>query len=321
MNRRTRQSGFALLMAMVLVFIAGVAMAGLARRSAAGAVESLSAVQDLQRRWAVASCRATLLDRAEVILDRAERDIEVDAQDRKNADEPVIIQPVASLRLVCQLAGTDYELVLVDEQSKVNVNRLLSQSGRSKAQAAVRLLSSRSNHRDGGAGSVMLRPLPARPELQSASLAMSALATYSQLFSDVQPRQLAGTNGEPGMAAEVTCWGNGKVHVRRASDAVIELACGGALEPQLIRSLIALRKEHPDRDLAGLLSDLEQVDEKKKAKIPDLLTDSSGCHALWVIAHGRQRSWFTLAVGVGNGGSPAGESKVQRVPVRYDFTW
>ena len=63
MNRRTRQSGFALLIVLVLVIIAGAVMAGFARRSLVSAVEAQGSADALQRKWAVTSLETSLLPR------------------------------------------------------------------------------------------------------------------------------------------------------------------------------------------------------------------------------------------------------------------
>ena len=57
------QPGFVLLMSLVLILLAGVALAHVAHRSIRGALESQSAAEELRRRWAVTSCRATFLPR------------------------------------------------------------------------------------------------------------------------------------------------------------------------------------------------------------------------------------------------------------------
>ncbi|NJL32450.1 MAG: hypothetical protein HC898_13000, partial [Phycisphaerales bacterium] len=69
---RQNRRGFVLLMALVLVLIAGVALAGIAAQSMFSALNSQSEVEELQRRWAILSLRKTLAGRVADTLAKAE---------------------------------------------------------------------------------------------------------------------------------------------------------------------------------------------------------------------------------------------------------
>ena len=73
MRHRTAKPGFGLLLVLVLVVLAGAALTHVAWHSLVGALQSRQQVEELRRRWAVKSLRAALLDRAEELLDAAER--------------------------------------------------------------------------------------------------------------------------------------------------------------------------------------------------------------------------------------------------------
>ena len=72
MKSRAAPSGFALLLTLLLVVIVGIALAGLARWSMLGAVESRDAAEEVQRRWAIVSCQATFLPLVPELLEVAE---------------------------------------------------------------------------------------------------------------------------------------------------------------------------------------------------------------------------------------------------------
>ena len=149
MIRHAKPSGFALLLTLFLVVIVGIALAGLARWSMLGAAETKDATEELQRRWAIASCQATFLPRAPILFERAERS----GSTRK--------QNVAlrELRISCRLADQDYDLVLTDEQAKLNVNHLLKQTNAADAQVLVKRLLSHSLQATGDAPRIQLRPV------------------------------------------------------------------------------------------------------------------------------------------------------------------
>ena len=65
---KKRRDGFVLLTTLVVIALAGFLLAGIARRSLLRAMETVSAQEDLQQRWALASLRRSLLPYAEEIL-------------------------------------------------------------------------------------------------------------------------------------------------------------------------------------------------------------------------------------------------------------
>ena len=73
-------------------------------------------------------------------------------------------------------------------------------------------------------GGETANPAVAGGSSQSKSLPLAVLS-YGQVFEDALPQQLIGAEPSSGLAAAVTCWGDGKVNLRRAPDAVIEQAC------------------------------------------------------------------------------------------------
>jgi type II secretory pathway component PulK len=328
MKRPRRHRGFALLLVLVLVLLAGVALAGLARRSAVGALESRAAAEELQRRWAVTTCGATLLRRAEIILDEAERGEDRDGR----PSEAYRNKPCAERHVACRLAGIDYELVLTDEQAKLNVNGLLAEIGRADAQSAVARLVGASHAPLDATVAVELRPLATvvkAPATASTHVAvnrptgtavasvaapvpasvaagktgtMMKLGGYGQIFSNASPLRLIGEGGVPGLTRSVTCWGDGRVNFRRAPAEVIERACEKTLGREIAGALVAARERDPYGKLADVMPGLRGFTAARMAKIPDCVTDESTCHSLWVIARGPQRSWYALTVAVGGAG-------------------
>lgn len=319
MTRDVRQSGFALLMALVLVLMAGVALAATARRSMVDALDAKSAVEELQRRWAVESLRAALLTRVGNVLDEAETGESKDQTGEPQ--QPAMVEPVAELRLSCHLAGRDYLLILTDEQAKLNVNRLLRQSNRAVAQSALaRFLSEQFDGQREGAD-IKLRP--AAIGATATTDKQLAIGGFGQVFDQVSPALLAGDQTRPGLASMITCWGEGKVNLRRATPAVVRQACDRQVAAAAIDALLSARQRDPRRPLASILDDLKSVSHDERAKLRDLLTDESACHGLWIVARGRQRSWYTLAVAVtARPVAPSNlKSSGREVVERYDFAW
>jgi len=94
----------------------------------------------------------------------------------------------------------------------------------------------------------------------------------------------------------VTCWGDGAVNIRRAPPNVVREACRGELPATLVEALLAKRAERPFRRLSAMLSRMEDVSDEELGRVSEHLTSRSRCHGLWIVAHGEQRDWYTLAV-------------------------
>jgi type II secretory pathway component PulK len=305
MARGTRRTGFALLMSLVLVLLMGTVLAGLAWRSMTGALEARGAAEELQRRWAVTSLRAALLDHVEELLSEAELGDEKGGGAWQAEKQPR--KAVAAIRVTCQLAGEDYELVLTDEQAKLNVNALMAEAGRVKAQAIVARLAAASDGQSGQNVAMNLRAVTASKGTPNAK-GLSGVGAYGQVFEAASPESLVGDGQTPGLADAITCWGSGRVNVRRASDAVLAQACERVLGRAGARDLLAARRKDPFCELPTMLGQLAGTDDKQRQQLRGCLTDQSTCHGLWVIARGEQRSWFALAVGMDQAGTsgPAG---------------
>ncbi|MBS3822136.1 MAG: general secretion pathway protein GspK [Phycisphaerae bacterium] len=318
MNRRPRRSGFVLLLVLVLVMLAGVALAVVARQSVAAAVEARTEVEQWQRRWAVRSSRAAFYGRIESVLDTAERGRSLG---HGRADRPTNParrgpeyrnDPTPVHRVACRLAGIDYELVFTDEQAGLNVNRLLKRRTRGQAQQQVqRLVTPYQPPSADERVQVRLRPMADK----DTSTQMPSLGSYSQVFDNVTARQLVGQARGRGVAQPVTCWGADRVNIRRAPDRVIRAQCDREISGPLLQQLLAIRDEDPYRSLNDMLSELDHADADERQRLRRYLTDTSRTHGLWVICRGSQRMWYSLTIEVAADRSP------DRLIGRYEFTW
>lgn len=302
MSGANRQHGFALLLVLVLVMLAGVALAAVARQSVREALETRGATEALQRRWAVISCRSTLLPRVQGAL--AQADAVPTGEDGRPLPGTPPREPDAHRWYRCTLAGIDYDLVLTDEQAKYNptVMRLLTDD-RAMRDALRDLTPS-------GAGSaarreqrVALRPLvgidaSGRPieERPGEQQRHAAYAGYGQLFADSSPRALLGTADRPGAAHRVTCWGDGRLNIERAPRRVVMAALEPVLGRDGVNELLAARDEAPGLGLSGWLKSVGSATPTQQHQARVVLTESTQCQGLWVIARGRTRVWASLSV-------------------------
>ena len=312
MRPKRDESGFALLMALVLILIAGVALANLSRRSVTEALDAKTRAEAVQRRWATTSCTATLLPDAERILRAIEQpDAAPDEQgaargparpDRREARRP----PVPELRVSCRLAGLDYELVLCDEQAKVNVNALLG--GDARIAEATRVIWRLVGNAGSDRGGWELRLRSYDPgSTDTMRRALPRLAGYGQVFDGASPAQLVGDDVGGGLGSHLTCWGDGKINIRRAPPQVVEAVCLRRLGPQAVGDILAARDADPYRPLDRILASARTLDDDDRRDAKRYMTDNSDAHAMWVVCRGPQRAWYTLAI--------------EARGVRYDLAW
>jgi len=289
---RVPSRGYVLLMVLVVLAVAGSLLGLAARRTGEKVLSAGIAERDLQRRWAQKTLEAGCLPRAEAILRR-----------HKPEDGPV----PASVWTTLDLGGVAWDVVVSDEQAKANVNRLAAErDGRALVRASLARLSD---------GRWPLQIL-LRPVLQQTGAIRSPPLRYAsleQVYASASPRDLLGAGADRrGPSERVTCWGNGKVHLRRADRTVLREALGAALSEHQLARLIALREEMPEAGLATLLTELELEDEVQAA-VRDRLTEVSACHSVWLVARGRTRRWYRLAVD--QGGDAANDAG------RWTFLW
>ena len=350
--RRTKRNscGFALLLTLVLLMIGGIALAHVARQSAGEALHALEAREELQRRWAVTSCRETLLPRASGLLTQAAQG-PVDAEGVPLSGRRRV--PMSTdLRVSCELAGLNYDIILTDEQAKFNPATLAAMAIEEKPmtnralQRIVYELGGFDNRRKlGQQGNVVLRPLigvdaDGKPieDDGSESERPDVYVGYGQLFEGVSPEALVGDASRRGVSSRLTCWGDGRLNIKRAADEVVEQTLEPLLGQEAVRQLLEARAEAPGLGVNELMQAVVDADPEFKATATVLLAEISQVQGLWVVAHGRSRSWHTFSVreqvpkheleaaeeAAAETADPT-DKKAESKPIspfrRYDFAW
>jgi hypothetical protein len=289
------RGGYVLPLTLVLLAVAAAALAGVCRASFEKAVQAAAARDDLQRRWAVTSCRAALLPKTARVIESA----------RTSSGST----PEVRLRLT--LGGSPIELVFGDEQAKANADVLYKAGGRAGAERAVRELTAA-----GGADvRVRLAPgasLPVAGKGASATVrdeddGPRLFESWSQVLGDTPPAALVAPRGANGHSAvaELTCWGDGTLNFRTASVAALRHACPKSLGGAGAARLVAVRSKEPDLELWEVLERLElsgeQLEEAERR-----LTDESSCFSLWIVARAGRRAWYDLSIADGSSGDDEG---------------
>lgn len=287
-DRSMSQAGFVLVMVLVFILLTGLSVAGFARKSLELAGSVAEAQETLQRRWGIQSCRQLMLQDAEQL-------IEATVTGSNPADIP---WPTPGfIQGDFELGGLRFEFRLSDEDAKINLNTLAQRDidPLNRLTSAARLSGSPAG----------LTPLIRWPPRKTSSQEKLPFRTWDQVFDlrnggeaeELVDRLRQATN-------EITCWGSGKLNLRRASDQAVQTVCQREVRDETLRKLLSSRR-------MGAFDDLDAILGQIVLKTPEafalrrLLSTESKCHALWLTVRNTRRSWSSLTIDGSGSGKPA----------------
>lgn len=272
------RGGFVLVMVLILLTVAAISLSGLARRSMRIAAESADAQADFERKWQTATLQRALLSDVDLVLRTAEV---LPDDDGSGWPNPAVAEGVATV------GEYRYEFLLADEDAKINLNTVLRRVPNAFAEVV------RGMNQSTVDGGVMPLPTSLLPRSDRGQL---ALESWGQVFV----ARRSGSQGTTGRqikeaTRQLTCWGSGRLNVKRASDRAIRTLCGLSMSGNVIDKLLQERAEGESESLDALISRLELRAEERFV-FQRLLTDRSNCFTLWLTISNRQREWMRLAV-------------------------
>jgi len=274
-RRGLKESGFVLLIALVVIVLAGTVLATSARLSSHEVFQASAAEHNLQVRWGMLSCKTLGLASTELMM-----------LEDVQAGRPVSV----TTRRTITLGSVKFHLVSSDEQAKANVNLLAYRRDRVSLEHSLRAL------QFGLRNVVALELRPVDAKKLDADMMPIVFTSYDQLFPVDHPSRLIRSDAASRTIAErVTCWGNGQLNFKRAERVTIRQVTEKLLDESQIDALIDYRRRHPDCGLMEVLARIELKDEKLAGAM-SVLTDVSFARSLWVIAEGRTRNFYRFYV-------------------------
>jgi len=298
-KKRSSRGAFVLVMVLVLLVVAALSLAGVARRSLESAEEAATAQEDLQRRWGVLSALRLYLPSAEALLE---------AEAKKQAAMGQGWPFPASVSGEFVLNGLHFSLVLADEDAKVNLNAIFHQGSDGISQVATALDQLAAT--DGLA--VQVRPM-SEDSTKSGAKVFRSWGQIFDLTPYVSPAESASRLRDA--THEITCWGSGRLNICRASDQAIRAVCQNKINPDVLDKLLSLRRDKEMKGLDDLLTRMALRIEDR-AVLERLLSDRSTRHSIWIEVRNARRSWAVLALDRGGGSGGGQNSAVQEM-----FTW
>jgi len=290
-------------MTVVLIAVAGLFLAGIARQSLTLALNAHEMQETLQRRWGELSCRQAILPRADAILKQQQGPV------KENDAEGTIGAVSVSARVV--LSGMTFDLLLADESAKVSLNAICRYQG---DEAVGRLISEMPQ--SSGILPVRLRPY----QLRSDATNSPAFDSWGQVFALDRVEGPKAAQLLEAATTEMTCWGGGKLNLERATDENVERIGRLAVGEKVISQLLEHRKQclakrntsqreaktattkaeamaaAAQKSWLPELLDTIKVRASERRCLNDLFADRSTSYSLWTTIHTTKRSWCQLSI-------------------------
>jgi hypothetical protein len=280
------RKGYVLLSVLVVLVLAAAALTSLARVSLDLGLEAAARQEDLQQRWGLFTCRRVLLPSASIAFK---------LRDELAARRAAVPGPRHLLRDVVLLGGQQFALLLSDEDAKLDVNVVSAAAGLLEAEQQLRRLLG-----PVVAQTVRLRAegpvLPERPPVQELSSAPRPFGSWGQVFDLSRLRAVAGDDRAlAAVTTEITCWGSGRLHLARASDAAVLSLGRSVVTDGLARRVLERARDNPELE-AELVVQQEVKNADDAQLLSALLGDGSSSYALWMEASSQRARRQHLAV-------------------------
>ncbi|MEM1068733.1 MAG: hypothetical protein AAGI63_07545 [Planctomycetota bacterium] len=275
------RSGYVLLTVIAVCVLMVTLLSVLANRSLSRGLEAADAQRSLQQRWGAQTLERALMAQAPKLFEeRAEL-----AQAR-NPSQP----PEPYYRAAITLGGVTFDVLLGDEDAKVDLNALYHYAGQAQTNRCLGdLLDFGSN-----------RCVRLRPAIEPRMDSRSSLTSDEELEAEMDPPKAFRSWGEvfelpmltstygstaalPNATTGMTCWGSGQLNFQRASDQAILAVAGAVIQDGAARDLLDRYRRSPTATLPMLLQ-AEVSDREDRETLARLMSQSSTSFSVWIDA-------------------------------------
>jgi hypothetical protein len=291
--KRERRSGYVLLMVLAVSVLVITVLATLAKVSLRRGLQAADAEVSLQQRWGTQTLQNAVLRRAGAVFELREKQ----HQELVAAKRASPVPPPPTIRTALTLGGVTFDLLLGDEDAKVNLNALYHQSGLAKTEQAISAIT-------GQAGTMAVRLTPA---CEPASLQRRKSTTATSRDTDDQPdsrdafrswgevfdlqslqQQFNSPAALPLLTSDLTCWGNGQLNFRRASDRAILAVTGAVVQPGGAARLLQ-RYRSSTAATPSVLLQTEVNRPRDRQRLSEMVSETSTNFSLWIHASAKGR--------------------------------
>lgn len=276
-----QRDGYVLIMTLVLIAVAALSVAGIARRSLLVATESIEAEHELQRHWGATSCRRLLLEKADEIFMKLEAPHE---------DGRLPWPAPSKISAQVELAGTTYRLWLSDEDAKLNLNKLRERFPKQSRDIISQVVDP-------------LTPLQLSPDLSSQARQKKRwYSSWGQVVDLSRAWQAESLEPLMNTTTSITCWGNRKLNIHRVSDELLLLVASKVVTQGIGQKLLEARTKATSLEWKELVKPLA-LKRKDELALKAWFDEKSTCYSLWLELDDGHRQWYHQWVLGDQGGS------------------
>ena len=278
--------GYLLLAVIAVLILVVTSLSTLARLSLRKGLEAADAERSLQQRWGALTIERALLPQAAGVFQRQEDALAETAPGTPTA---------AAIRTSVKLGESHFDVLLGDEDAKLNLNAVYHHGGSNRTDQALTQI--------GGPAITLARRLrpavaPLRQERMTARNASSQTGREEE--DDAMPelpdafrswgeildltRLEAGIARDaslPNLTTGLTCWGNGQLNLRRASDDAILALTRVVIQDGAARRIVQRFRQNPTSTLALLLQ-TEVSREEDRQRLAELMSETSTNFSIWI---------------------------------------
>ena len=291
-QRSRSRCGYILLVVLGVLVLVVTVLGLLAKVSLRRGVQSVDAELALQQRWGAVSLQRVLLHDAPKIFEDREKKLK-----ELGVTGP---PPPPFIRSVITIADVTFDVMIADEDAKLNLNSLYHHAGPEKLDQALADIVP-------DAGRSSLRLLPAiKPLLLSRQKPLSerskpnsprntdegedqeerkpAFRSWGEVFDLAKISASVGSEAAlPNLTTDMTCWGTGQLNIRRASDSSILAVVGAVIQDSGAGQFLKKYRDNPTSNLNVLLL-TEVKNQGQRDELSELLTEASTNFSLWIDA-------------------------------------
>lgn len=288
---RHENEGYILLSVIAVSVLVVTTLATLAKLSLRRGLEASDAERSLQQRWGALTLEKTILGQAPRVFQEQEERL---AKTDPGRPTPTTIRGIITLRDVT------FDLLLGDEDSKLNLNAIYHFGGTEPIDRAI----SRNNAATVGFAKRLL------PAVQPMNLARErrrvvldegeqpegeetgpvlpdAFRSWGEVFDlSALDAGIVRDASLPNLTTDLTCWGNGQLNFRRASDEAILAVASLVVQDGAARRIVQRFRESPTATLSVLLQ-TEVSNESNRKRLSELMSETSTNYSLWIDASAR----------------------------------
>ncbi len=281
---KPQRRGYVLLVVLAVSVLVVTVLATLAKVSLRRGLQAADAQRSLQQRWGALTLEKSLLYRAPKVFELREK---IAAQQTPG------LPPTPFLRTAVSIGGVTFDMLLADEDAKLNLNSLYHHAGQREVEQAIAKIA-------GPAFAMAAELTPVTPPLllsrQSPRLLAGqdesenereipdAFRSWGEVFDLGRLRRATGIEaGLPIATTGITCWGSGQLNFRRASDDAILAAAGSVIQDGGARRMLQRYRKNPTSAL-GVLIETEVNTPANRRRLRGLLSETSTNFSLWIHA-------------------------------------